>query len=86
MGVEMPTSDPHPVADDLGHRIQVRRVQLRMSRQQLAATSGLHPTYIGDIEGGHRNLTLLTILRLAKALEVRPGELLDGLETYDLGG
>jgi transcriptional regulator with XRE-family HTH domain len=59
-------------------------VELRMSRQQLAVASGLHPTYIGDVEGGVRNVTLLTILRLANALGVTPGQLLDGLESLDL--
>jgi transcriptional regulator with XRE-family HTH domain len=37
---------------------------------------GLHHTYIGGIERGERNLGVDNIERVAKALGVKPGELL----------
>jgi transcriptional regulator with XRE-family HTH domain len=46
----------------------------------LADETGMHPTYIGDAERGERNVSLDNILKLAKALEIQPGQLLDGLQ------
>lgn len=46
----------------------------------MADETGMHPTYIGDAERGERNVSLDNILKLAKALDVQPGELLDGLQ------
>jgi DNA-binding Xre family transcriptional regulator len=40
----------------------------------------MHSTYVGDAERAERNVSLDNILKLAKALEIQPGELLDGLQ------
>lgn len=51
-----------------------------LSQERLAEIAGVHATYLSDVEAGRRNVTLFTIVRLAKALGVNPGELVDGLE------
>jgi transcriptional regulator with XRE-family HTH domain len=76
----MPTPSTYPATVEFGHRVHVRRVELRMSREQLAEASEMHPAYIGGIERGERNVTMLTVLRLARALDLTPGVLLDGLD------
>lgn len=50
------------------------------SQEALADLAGLHRTYVSSAERGLRNVSLTNILRLAKALDVTPGQLLDGLE------
>ena len=40
---------------------------------------GLHPTYLSDVEQGYRNVSLLTMLRLAEGLGVSPTAMVDGL-------
>lgn len=46
------------------------------SQEMLAGFSGLHRTYISQIENGARNPTLLIVEQLANALEVKPATLL----------
>ena len=46
-----------------------------MTLDDIAASTGLTPNYIGSIELGHRDPSLSTILALSKGLGVRPGEL-----------
>ncbi len=49
------------------------------SQEKLAEEAGLHWTYIGGIERGERNVALLNIVRIARALRVKPRALLDGI-------
>jgi transcriptional regulator with XRE-family HTH domain len=53
-----------------GLAIKQRRGELGISQEELAFRSGLHRTYISDIERGSRNLSLENIEKLAKALEI----------------
>ena len=45
----------------------------------MAESSGMHWTYIGQVERGERNLTLKSINAIAKALNVTMSELLKGI-------
>ena len=45
----------------------------------MAARCGLHRTYYGSVERGERNIALQHIVRIADALDVDPGLLLEGL-------
>jgi CheY-like chemotaxis protein/DNA-binding XRE family transcriptional regulator len=46
------------------------RGRLGISQEELGARAGLHRTYVSDIERGARNLSLESIEKLAKALEM----------------
>jgi transcriptional regulator with XRE-family HTH domain len=48
-----------------------------LSQEELADRAELHRTYVGGIERGERNVSLLNIDRLARALETSPSRLLD---------
>lgn len=45
-----------------------------MTLAKLAERANIHPSYLADVERGERNLSLLNILKLATALDVRPGK------------
>ena len=53
-----------------GRRVSSLRRASGLSQEQLAAKAGLHRTYIGGVERGERNVSLLNIHRLAEALGI----------------
>uniref|UniRef100_UPI003442BDA4 helix-turn-helix domain-containing protein n=1 Tax=Okeania sp. SIO2F4 TaxID=2607790 RepID=UPI003442BDA4 len=63
-----------------GQQVRKLRQAKGLSQEKLAELAGLHRNYIGGIERGERNVALLNILRLARALEVTPSKLLEGIQ------
>ena len=61
-----------------GLRMRELRHRLGISQDELAFRSGLHRTYIGAVERGERNISLVNIIRIAETLEVPPASMLDG--------
>jgi len=59
-----------------GDRVRELRIKKGLSQEQLAELSGLHRTYISSLELGKRNVSLINIFALAKALGVTPDKLL----------
>jgi transcriptional regulator with XRE-family HTH domain len=64
-----------------GRKVRALRERLGISQEELAYRAGLHRTYVGDVERGERNISLLNIVQIAAALEVPPSELLQDLPT-----
>jgi transcriptional regulator with XRE-family HTH domain len=62
----------------LGRNIRYLRRELGLSQEALADDAGIHRTYVSDVERGARNPTITVVDRLARALKVTAGELLDG--------
>jgi transcriptional regulator with XRE-family HTH domain len=53
-----------------GAAVRERRLELNLSQEGLAEKSGLHRTYISDIERGIRNISLKNLVVLMSALEI----------------
>lgn len=70
----------HRPARTFGKRVREHRTAAGMSQEKLGERTGLHATYLSDVERGHRNVTLYTIVRIAKALGVNPAVLVDNLK------
>ena len=64
----------------LGEAIREKRWARGLSQERLAELAGLHRTYIGGIEQGRRNVSLINIYRIAGALGCQPVELLQTVE------
>jgi len=64
--------------------LAVRRARERMdvSQDHLAELADLHRTYIGSVERGERNVSLINIAALAKALRTTPTKLMADCEMY----
>lgn len=53
-----------------GDRVRYFRRIKQLSQDQLAEMSDLHRTYIGSVERGERNITLVNAQKIANALSV----------------
>ena len=53
-----------------GDKIRELRHQKKLSQERLAEMAGLHRTYIGMIERAEKNITLINIEKIARALDV----------------
>jgi len=65
------------IRSGLGEAIREERSALGISQEALAKRSGLHRTYISDIERGLRNPTVNSIQRIACALHVSVAKLFE---------
>ena len=63
-----------------GHAVRDLRFSRALSQEALAERAGLHRTYIGGIERGERNVSLVNIGLLADALEVELATLMGAVE------
>lgn len=59
-----------------GKQLRKLREERKLTQEALADKAGMHFTYIGQIERGVRNPSLINLHKLAKALRVSAGELL----------
>lgn len=65
------------ILNNFGLIIQRERKKLKISQEELAFRAGLHRTYIGMIERGEKNITLINIHKLADALQIPVSKLFD---------
>lgn len=63
--------------NEFGERIKQLRLQKNISQEKLSFLTGFHRTYIGMIERGERNISLLNMAVFAKVFEINVSELLD---------
>jgi transcriptional regulator with XRE-family HTH domain len=60
----------------LGAHLRSARTRRNLTQEALAERIGIHPSYLGSIERGRRNVPLDTLCRLAWALRLEPHDLL----------
>ena len=62
--------------EKFGQKVRDERIKKGFSQEELADKAGVHRTYIGMIERAEKNITLLNIEKIAKALSTTISELL----------
>lgn len=60
----------------LGQVVRRLRTESGYSQESFAAACGLHRTYLGSVERGERNISLMNLERIARTLKMDPGDLL----------
>jgi transcriptional regulator with XRE-family HTH domain len=72
----MTESDDSKIKQAFGARLREVRKQKGFSQEGLALACGLDRTYIGGVERGERNISLVNIQKIADAIGVLPSELM----------
>jgi transcriptional regulator with XRE-family HTH domain len=57
-----------PVQERLGRAVKEIRAARSLTQEELAHRSGLHPTYVSDVERGARNPSFQALVQLADGL------------------
>lgn len=64
----------------LGERVRRLRKRKKWTIFKLAVASGMSPTFLSDLERDvQRNVTMITLLKVANALDAKPESLIRGL-------
>ncbi len=72
--------DREPILKQFGQNVRQRRVFHRISQEGLAERADLDRTYVGAIERGERNPTIISAVRIARALQVSVADLCASIE------
>lgn len=67
-----------PITDIVGTRIAALRKTRMLSQSQLAQTAGVDRSFLSEIEHGKANISISILEKIARALNVSMGSLLDG--------
>jgi len=73
----MPMTDKSKILVSFGNKVREERRKLGLSQEELAERAGLHRTYIGMVERAEKNITLINIEKIAKALGLTISEMTD---------
>lgn len=73
-------SDRDPILRKFGQNVRRKREAYRISQESLAEIADLDRTYVGGIERGERNPTIISAVRIAKALRVPLAELCEEID------
>ena len=67
------------ICKNFGDRVRELRISQGLSQEVLAQKAGLHRTYIGGIERGERNVSLINIEKIASALNLSIVDIIEGI-------
>jgi transcriptional regulator with XRE-family HTH domain len=65
------------ILEKFGQKVRDERLKQGLSQEELAAKAGVHRTYIGMIERAEKNITLINIEKISKALGISISKLLE---------
>ncbi|MDR1312036.1 MAG: helix-turn-helix domain-containing protein [Burkholderiaceae bacterium] len=65
----------NPALRSLGKTVRAVRAQKQLSQEALAHGAGLDRSYMGGIERGEHNVTVLNLLKIAEHLGISASEL-----------
>jgi transcriptional regulator with XRE-family HTH domain len=69
----------NPILKAFGDRVRLKREKACLSQENFAESVGVHRTYIGSVERGERNLSLVNIDKIAGALGLSLSDLFQGI-------
>lgn len=64
---------------NVGENIRTHRLALKLSQEQLSFACNLDRSYVGGVERGERNVSIINLCKIALALETTPSSLLNNI-------
>lgn len=58
------------------------RIQAGISQEKLAELADIHRTYVGDVERGERNISVVNMVKVAQGLKMKLSEMVREMEKY----
>jgi transcriptional regulator with XRE-family HTH domain len=77
--------DRATIQTHLGQAVKQLRAARELTQEELSRLTGLHPTYLSDIERGARNPSFITLVRLTAGLDASLTELTGAYERHTRG-
>ncbi|MBV5330155.1 MAG: helix-turn-helix transcriptional regulator [Chlorobium sp.] len=71
--------EKNPISIIFGANVKYLRLSRGLTQEHLAELSNCHPNYIGAVERGERNITIIKVANIANALNCRISDLLEGI-------
>lgn len=71
------------ISISIGERLRRRRIDLGYTQEHLAELADLHPTYIGQVERGEKNITIESLEKICFALNYSMDELFYNIHAMD---
>ncbi|MBE5845014.1 MAG: helix-turn-helix transcriptional regulator [Butyrivibrio sp.] len=71
------------ITAEVGSRIRYHRKERKLSQEELAERSGLHPSYIGQLERGIKKPTIDSLYKITKGMDMSISDFLKDLEIVD---
>lgn len=77
MNTTVNTKEAPEITVQIGKRIKTLRLQHNMSQEQLALEAGIDRSYVGQVERFEKNVTVVTLQKIAHSLGLTINEFLD---------
>ena len=69
------------ITNIVGQRIRACRQRLGLTQEEFAERAELHATYIGQVERGEKNVTIVSLEKLLSALDISFSEFFECIES-----
>ncbi len=66
-----------PNLEKIGRRIATYRKERNLTQEDLAGLAEMDRSYLSEVENGHKNMSVLALMKILKALKVSASEILD---------
>jgi len=65
------------ILEKMGKNLKNIRLDKGMTQEVLAEKVGIHPTYVGKLEGGKNNVSVKMLFKISRALGVKLSNIFD---------
>lgn len=63
--------------ETIGKNVAELRKKAGITQEDLAGMAEIDRSYLSEIENGHKNMSILSLLKIAEALKIKPSKFLD---------